>query len=77
MLTIRYVVKAIRYDKSVCISAIRYALKRETIRKVDLFYMLHSLCSVQCSVATGESANNIRFYTPSTSDFLRHSFVTN
>ena len=38
MLTNRYVVKAIHYDKSVSISAIRYALKRVTIRKVDLFY---------------------------------------
>ena len=32
MLTIRYVVKAIRYDKSVSIRAIRNALKRVTIR---------------------------------------------
>ena len=38
MLTIREVVKPIRYDKSVSIGAIRYALKRVTIRKVDLFY---------------------------------------
>ena len=38
MLTNRYIVKAIRYDKSVSISAIRYTLKRVTIRKVDLFY---------------------------------------
>ena len=38
MPTIRYVVKAICYDKSVSISAIRYALKRVTIPKVDLFY---------------------------------------
>ena len=38
MLTIRYVVKAIRYDKSVSINDIRYGLKRVTIRKVDLFY---------------------------------------
>ena len=29
------------------------------------------------SVATGESANNIRLCTPSISDFLRYSFVTN
>ena len=38
MLTTRYVVKAIRYDKSVSISAIRYALKRITIGKMYLFY---------------------------------------
>ena len=38
MLTNRYVVKTIRYGKPVSISAIRYALKRVTIRKVDLFY---------------------------------------
>ena len=37
MLTNRDVAKAIRHDKSVSISAIRYALKRVTIRKVDLF----------------------------------------
>ena len=34
------------YDNLVSISAIRFALKRVTIRKVDLFYnMLHSLGS--------------------------------
>ena len=38
MLANRYVVKAIPYDKSVSISAVRYALKRVTIRKVDLFH---------------------------------------
>ena len=48
MLTIRKVVTPIRYDKSASISAIRKvealkrvmsnALKRVTIRKVDLFY---------------------------------------
>ena len=38
MLTIRKVVTSIRYDKSVPISAIRYALKRVTIRKVELFH---------------------------------------
>ena len=37
-LTIRKVVASIRYDKSVSISAIRYALKRVAIRKMDLFY---------------------------------------
>ena len=38
MLTKRYVVKAIRYDKSVSKSANRYALKRVTIREMDLCY---------------------------------------
>ena len=38
MLTIRYVVKTTRCDKSVSISAIRYALKRVAIGKADLFY---------------------------------------
>ena len=38
MLTTRCVVKAIRYDKSLSLSAIRYALKRVTIRKVGQFY---------------------------------------
>ena len=38
MLTIRKVVTPIRYDQLVSISAIREALKRVTIRKLDLFY---------------------------------------